>query len=116
MTIPNLSFKGSNLKITIKLEDNEIVKTKTTYNGVLPTVAIEFYGKMADELIDSANLQHKLAIEKNKNKTSTFAVKNSISYITHTLKESEIMTPVYTQNNDEPVKAVTTDLPVVQAD
>ena len=40
----------------------------------MPEIAFEFYGKLQDELIDSASKKHRLAIEKNKNKTTVKAV------------------------------------------
>lgn len=82
----------------------------------MPEITFEFYGKMQDELIDAASKKHRLAIEKNKNKTTVKAIQNSINFIITTKAnghETE-WTPQQTHEEEIKVEAATEILCLIQ--
>jgi hypothetical protein len=73
----------------------------------MPEIAFEFYGKLQDELIDSASKKHRLAIEKNKNKTTVKAVQNSIYFIVTNKANGNETEWTPQQTHDEEIKVET---------
>lgn len=92
LTIPRLNHKGENLTIEISL--GVMLSNFKDVNFVLPDVAFEFYGKINDDLIDSACSKHAKYIEEQKLVKQVKQVQNSIKFIVYNVETNKIrMTP-----------------------
>jgi len=64
LTIPHVNFEGENLSIEIRF--GPMISNLKDTNFTLPEVAVEFYGKIDENLIDSATKKLQTALEQKK--------------------------------------------------